>query len=144
MISESSLYFDVTDIAEYAVHHKTVTGIQRAGIRIIEAVMKHTMPSTVYGLIRIPGSGGFEVLDLSSGHSGMLATVLSQLGPGLRRDLYLARKLRKYRGKPFKKAYQSLRFRRKFARESAAAEDVNPSPPSFLGWASRFRIGQRS
>ena len=95
---EAALYFDVTDVVEYAMVNTTVTGIQRSVLRILESVVRQSPEQPVYGLVKHPLTGGFKIVNLEfmrAPYNLRDFAMRFELPTG--KALWLARKQRKHR-----------------------------------------------
>ncbi len=63
--SKPVLYFDVTDLVEYAMVYTTVAGIQRGVLRTLGSVIRQGADRRVLGLLKHPLTGAFKQADLS-------------------------------------------------------------------------------
>lgn len=110
-MAKPAIYFDVTDIVEYAATRNRVTGIQRVLLAILDSVVRRG-GREVFGILRHPLTGRFEVADLSFMRSlYSLADFPARFGLCSEKKRWLGRKLRRYR-KP-----SLLRFLRKCSLE---------------------------
>lgn len=104
---EAALYFDVTDVVEYAMVNTTVTGIQRSVLRILESVVRQSAGQLVYGLVKHPFTGMFKIVNLEfmrDPYSLRDFAMRFELPTG--KALWLTRKLRRHRNAPLKRFLQ--------------------------------------
>lgn len=130
-----ALYFDVTDVVEYAMVNHTVTGIQRCVLNILESAVRQGAGRPVYGLVKHPLTNTFKLASLEfmrASYSLRDFALRFELPTG--KALWFARKLRKYREASFKRAFRrcglhiqwaaSSRLR---ARTAALSSETQPS-----------------
>ncbi len=130
-----ALYFDVTDVVEYAMVNHTVTGIQRCVLNILESAVRQGAGRPVYGLVKHPLTNAFKLASLEFMHgSYSLRDFALRFELPTGKALWFARKLRKYREASFKRAFRgcglhiqwaaSSRLR---ARNAALSSETQPS-----------------
>jgi glycosyltransferase involved in cell wall biosynthesis len=101
-----ALYFDITDVVEYAMVHNTVTGIQRCALRIIECIIRKNDEHPVFGLLRHPATGELKTADLSFMNGPYdLNDLALRCGLSSGKARWIARKLRKYHKAPLKRFF---------------------------------------
>lgn len=101
-------YFDITDIVAHAWSNGSVTGIQRGVIRIISALIDEHRD--VRGLLKHPWSGAFCSVDLSfmgTSYDFSAKDFIYRLGLPTGKELWMVRKLAKYRRRPLKRYINS-------------------------------------
>ena len=106
-----ALYFDVTDIVEYAMTNVTVTGIERTVLRIVESVTRRNNGRPVFGLFKHPLDETYRLADLSFMREPYdLGDFASRFELLSGKSRWLAGKLRKYKGRPLKWLFHAARL----------------------------------
>lgn len=110
------IYFDVTDIVQFATNRKTVTGIQRSALRIIESFMREGDGRPVYGLVNHPLSGEFSVADLSFMREQYKTDdFASRFGLHSGKRRWFAQKLRRYNSRSSRRRLRSYELALRWA-----------------------------
>ena len=95
-LTKTIIYFDVTDIVNYAATRNRVTGIQRVLLGILDSVVRKG-DREVFGILRLPLTGRLEVADLSFMHGQYgLGDFSSRFGLSSEKKRWMSRKLRRY------------------------------------------------
>jgi glycosyltransferase involved in cell wall biosynthesis len=92
-----TIFFDVTDIVQFAAANSTVSGIQRGVLRIIGAAYEQSMD--VGGILKHPLTGEFVGANLSflaGGYNYNRNDFLSRVDANDTRAIWLCKKLRKH------------------------------------------------
>jgi glycosyltransferase involved in cell wall biosynthesis len=124
--SKPVLYFDVTDIVEYALVNTTVTGIQRCVLRILESVIRQGADRPVLGLLKHPLTGAFKEADLSFMRDPYdLSDFASRFELLSGKTRWLARKLRNYRKASLKRSFRWCALQGQWAASKGLRAQIN-------------------
>ena len=124
-LPEPALYFDVTDVVEYAMVNSTMTGIQRAALRILESVVRQNAGRHVYGLVKHPLTDTYKMANLEfMRDSYCLRDFAGRFELPTGKALWIARKLRKYRNAPVKRFFRRCMLHIKWATSSRLRAQV--------------------
>jgi glycosyltransferase involved in cell wall biosynthesis len=123
-------YFDITDILTHALLHKTVTGIQRGVIRIIDGLAQEG--HEIAGIVKHPQTGTFRAVDLSflaNGYDFTAADFVSRFDLQSGKAFWFASKLQKYQRRPFKKLVHTIACHTRWALSPALRAKATAKVP---------------
>lgn len=127
--TKPALYFDLTDIAEHAMTHTVVTGVQRSVLKILESVITRNNGRQVFGLVKHPLTGQFLMADLSFLREPYdLSDFASRFELSSGKSRWLARKLLRYGNRPFRRFLHANRLRLQWAASKKLRDEVLKAP----------------